>query len=78
MLLPALGKARDKADTARSISNLKQIYFMVRMYVDDYDGYWPKPMGNLPNPNGNRILARGGAISGNTAMAPSPRTRSAT
>jgi prepilin-type N-terminal cleavage/methylation domain-containing protein len=53
MLLPALGKAREKADTARSISNLKQIYLMVRMYVDDYEGYWPKPMGNLPNPNGN-------------------------
>src|SRR6266850_2597149 len=50
MLLPALGKARDKASTAASISNLKQISLMVRMYVDDYDGYWPKPMGNDPVP----------------------------
>ena len=53
MLLPALGRARDKADTARSISNLRQIYILLRCYVDDYDGYWPKPLGNLPNPNGD-------------------------
>ncbi len=52
MLLPALGRARDKADTARSINNLRQIFLTLRCYVDDYDGYWPKPMGNLPNPNG--------------------------
>jgi len=46
MLLPALNQARSKADAATSVSNLKQIYLLVRMYVDDYDGYWPKPMGN--------------------------------
>jgi prepilin-type N-terminal cleavage/methylation domain-containing protein len=53
MLLPALSKARDKASTAASISNLKQIYLLMRMYVDDYDGYWPKPMGNAGNDNAN-------------------------
>jgi len=53
MLLPALNKAREKALTAGSVSNLRQIYTMLRMYVDDYDGYWPKPLGNDPNPNGN-------------------------
>jgi prepilin-type N-terminal cleavage/methylation domain-containing protein len=46
MLLPALSKARNKALTASSLSNLKQINLLVRMYVDDYDGYWPKPLGN--------------------------------
>jgi len=46
MLLPALNKAQEKALTASSIANLKQIYLLVRMYVDDNDGYWPKPMGN--------------------------------
>jgi prepilin-type N-terminal cleavage/methylation domain-containing protein len=51
MLLPALGKARDKADAARSLSNLKQIYILMRMYVDDYDGYWPKPSGDSPSAN---------------------------
>src|SRR5580658_10211655 len=53
MLLPAMNKAREKGLTAASISNLKQIYIMLRMYVDDYDGYWPKPLGNDPSPNGN-------------------------
>jgi len=53
MLLPAMNKAREKALTASSISNLKQIYILMRMYVDDYDGYWPKPLGNNPNPDGN-------------------------
>jgi prepilin-type N-terminal cleavage/methylation domain-containing protein len=53
MLLPALNKAREKAMIASSTSNLKQIYILMRMYVDDYDGYWPKPLGNLPSPNGN-------------------------
>jgi len=53
MLLPAMNKAREKALTAASISNLKQIYILMRMYVDDYDGYWPKPLGNDPSPNGN-------------------------
>jgi prepilin-type N-terminal cleavage/methylation domain-containing protein len=53
MLLPALNRAREKALTAASVSNLRQIHILVRMYVDDYDGYWPKPMGNLPSPNGD-------------------------
>jgi prepilin-type N-terminal cleavage/methylation domain-containing protein len=53
MLLPAMNKAREKALTAASLSNLKQINIMLRMYVDDYDGYWPKPAGNDPNPGGN-------------------------
>jgi len=50
MLLPALSKAREKANTAISLSNLKQIYVLMRMYVDDYDGYWPKPSGDSPSP----------------------------
>ena len=46
MLLPALSKARTKALTASSLSNLRQIQLLVRVYVDDYDGYWPRPRGN--------------------------------
>jgi prepilin-type N-terminal cleavage/methylation domain-containing protein len=53
LLLPALGRARDRASTAASMSNLKQIFLLVRIYVDDYDGYWPKPLGNDAAPNGN-------------------------
>jgi prepilin-type N-terminal cleavage/methylation domain-containing protein len=53
MLLPALSRAREKALTASSISNLKQINLLVRMYVDDYEGYWPKPNGNAVTPSGD-------------------------
>ncbi|HXI85007.1 MAG TPA: type II secretion system protein [Verrucomicrobiae bacterium] len=53
MLLPALNKAREKALTASSVANLKEIFLLVRMYVDDYDGYWPKPLGNDPIINGD-------------------------
>jgi prepilin-type N-terminal cleavage/methylation domain-containing protein len=45
MLLPALSRARNKALTAASISNLKQIYVLLRLYVDD-TGYWPRPRGD--------------------------------
>ena len=45
MLLPTLGKARDAASTAASISNLRQISLLVRSYTDDY-GYWPRPRGD--------------------------------
>src|SRR6266404_7820608 len=46
MLLPALNKARDKALTAASLSNLRQIYLLVRAYTDDHDGYWPRARGD--------------------------------
>ena len=46
MLLPALNKARDKAMTASSLSNLRQIYLLVRAYADDNNGYWPRPRGD--------------------------------
>ena len=53
LLLPVLGRAREAGQTAASMSNLKQIFLLVRMYVDDYDGYWPKPNGNDVVPDGN-------------------------
>jgi prepilin-type N-terminal cleavage/methylation domain-containing protein len=46
MLLPALNKARDKAFAASSLSNLRQIYLLVRAYTDDNNGYWPRPRGD--------------------------------
>ena len=39
MLLPALGKARDKARTISCINNLKQVSLFSRMYSDDSDDY---------------------------------------
>jgi len=41
MLLPALSQAREKARSAKCLSNLKQIGLAFRMYTDDYEGYGP-------------------------------------
>ena len=41
MLLPALGRAKDKARQISCISNAKQIGLAARMYADDYDEYLP-------------------------------------
>src|SRR5450759_405569 len=38
MLLPALSQAREKAKSAKCISNLKQIGLAFQMYLNDYDG----------------------------------------
>ncbi|WDE99430.1 type II secretion system protein [Lentisphaera profundi] len=40
LLLPALGKSRDKAKMAACKNNMKQIAFMYSMYSDDNDGYY--------------------------------------
>ena len=42
MLLPALGKARDKAKEIGCKNNLKQIGTAVGMYVNDYDSWYPQ------------------------------------
>jgi prepilin-type N-terminal cleavage/methylation domain-containing protein/prepilin-type processing-associated H-X9-DG protein len=39
MLLPALGKAKQKAETVRCISNLKQMQTAWLMYSDDFNGF---------------------------------------
>ena len=41
MLLPALGKARDRARTSRCMSNEKQIGVALMMYQDSFDGIIP-------------------------------------
>ena len=41
MLLPALSKAKDKAETISCISNTKQMALAFRMYSDDYKGTLP-------------------------------------
>lgn len=40
MLLPALGKAREKARAAACVSNLKQMYTGAHMYTSDFDGWF--------------------------------------
>ncbi len=39
MLLPALGKARERARAINCLSNLKQIGVLCNIYTDDNDGY---------------------------------------
>lgn len=41
MLLPALNKARSRAQNATCISNLRQIGTGINLYAGDYDGYAP-------------------------------------
>lgn len=49
MLLPALSKAKDKANSTLCRSNLKQMGFAIFMYVDDNDGKLPYAWGEGPN-----------------------------
>ncbi|MCM8808132.1 MAG: DUF1559 domain-containing protein [Candidatus Omnitrophica bacterium] len=41
MLLPALSKARERARQTACLNNLKQWAITIRMYLEDYDGYFP-------------------------------------
>jgi len=43
MLLPALAKAKNKAQNTRCINNLKQLGIANRMYCDDYNDHLPYP-----------------------------------
>ena len=52
MLLPALSQARERARAANCINNLKQIGLAFRMYLDDFDGYFP-PGADDPRATGN-------------------------
>ena len=59
MLLPALGKAREKARTTQCAGNVKQVMVGVRMYVDESDSVWPiaqmypAPYTTIPTPYGS-------------------------
>ena len=41
MVLPALGKAREKAKQARCLSNIHQITLAFVSYMDDHEGHFP-------------------------------------
>lgn len=40
MLLPALGKARERARTINCLNNEKQIFLYISIYADSYNGYF--------------------------------------
>ncbi|NLO05379.1 MAG: prepilin-type N-terminal cleavage/methylation domain-containing protein [candidate division WS1 bacterium] len=41
ILFPVFARAREKARQSSCLSNVKQIVLGLRMYNDDYDGFWP-------------------------------------
>ncbi|MBA4146535.1 MAG: type II secretion system protein [Verrucomicrobia bacterium] len=48
MLLPALAKAKEKANRIKCISNFKQMATALRMYTDDYNDWLPPGAGANP------------------------------
>jgi prepilin-type N-terminal cleavage/methylation domain-containing protein len=48
MLLPALGKARDRAYMATDLNNTKQIMLATQMYAADAEDFLPRPGWQLP------------------------------
>jgi prepilin-type N-terminal cleavage/methylation domain-containing protein len=73
MLLPALSKAKDKAQMTRDLSNVKQILLASQMYATDNDDHLPHPTwgGGLSGADGWAYLtSNGGRIPGAPASAP--------
>ena len=52
MLLPALGKARDRAKTIKCTSNIKGVTTAALMYAQDYDGVLPYQASQFSGENG--------------------------
>ncbi len=48
MLLPALGKAKERALTAQCTGNLRQMGYAMQMYGDDENGFLPVAHGTVP------------------------------
>lgn len=55
LLLPVLGKAQQRAQTAGCLNNLKQLQLCYRMYVDDNNDYLP-PNEAIPNLDASWVL----------------------
>ena len=56
MLLPALGKARDRAKLTTCIGRMKQISTGVIMYLNDCDDYLPGPAVAKPYANAGQVI----------------------
>ena len=56
MLLPALGRAKDKATQVQCLGNLKQLGLAMFMYPDENDGY-VVPGNDVDRPDGNLYWA---------------------
>lgn len=51
MLLPSLQKAKGKAQQTSCMSNSKQVALGLRLYVNDFDDYWPYTPTNFSGKN---------------------------
>ena len=60
MLLPALGKAREKARAISCTNNAKHLATVLTMYANDNNSYPPSHHGNANENNWGRLLAVGG------------------
>jgi|ERR1041385_2888350 prepilin-type N-terminal cleavage/methylation domain-containing protein/prepilin-type processing-associated H-X9-DG protein len=47
MLLPALGKAKERAYAIQCLNNLKQLGTAMQLYADDHDGLLPQANGSV-------------------------------
>jgi prepilin-type N-terminal cleavage/methylation domain-containing protein len=78
MLLPALSKAKDKAQTTLDLNNVKQILLASAMYATDNDDFLAHPTwgGNLTGPDGwAYITSNNGRVPGGPAAAPNCANR---
>src|SRR4029453_3622312 len=51
ILLPALGKAKDKARQVSCASNERQLYMLCMMFAQDHKGHLPRPSWNNSSPS---------------------------
>ena len=51
ILIPVLGSVRNKASSAHSVSNLRQIGGAIMMYASDHNGQLPGPINSGQGPN---------------------------
>jgi prepilin-type N-terminal cleavage/methylation domain-containing protein len=75
MLLPALSKAKAKAQNIRCVNNLKQLGLADRMYVDDFSDHlaWPNwDNGNTAAPQGWLYASGAGLPAGAPQGIPNP------
>jgi len=74
MLLPALSKAKDKAQATLDLSNVKQILLASHMYAGDSEDHLPHPTwgSDLSGPDGwAYAVANNGRVPGGPTKAPS-------
>lgn len=51
ILMPALGRAKDKARQVSCASNERQLYLLCMMFAQDHKGHLPRPSWNSSNPS---------------------------